>query len=313
MRKGRIISTVLILVFILSCCFANASAELVKKEIFISETKKASYDAPKEIEEGGKAYRLKKIDYKVIRSPEELKGEVEIKNLNEKKVPLTKNIEIDGKKYTLYLDTGKTKYKKDNKEEKYVYEARDPNNFVPEQTRIFKHADGKELTGKLKSTVKGQNYGKGITVPGRFDGSPNAKYFRFAGSGNFYPLDTSVPTWKGYEGDILAHLGLNPNTHSITGGRWTGTDGSGKNAVFSGTRTVCDYTCTYTTEGGGDTYTANAVYNGYEIEASAIYEEYMTLKTKILIGIGIGILTLAVAVIIYFLKRRKKNKEEQYI
>ena len=290
MRKGRIISTVLILVFILSCCFANASAELVKKEIFISETKKASYDAPKEIEEGGKAYRLKKIDYKVIRSPEELKGEVEIKNLNEKKVPLTKNIEIDGKKYTLYLDTGKTKYKKDNKEEKYVYEARDPNNFVPEQTRIFKHADGKELTGKLKSTVKGQNYGKGITVPGRFDGSPNAKYFRFAGSGNFYPLDTSVPTWKGYEGDILAHLGLNPNTHSITGGRWT-----------------------YTTEGGGDTYTANAVYNGYEIEASAIYEEYMTLKTKILIGIGIGILALAVAVIIYFLKRRKKNKEEQYI
>ena len=42
-----------------------------------------------------------------------------------------------------------------------------------------------------------------------------------------------------------------------------------------------------------------------------IYEPYITLTQKILIGAAIGIAAVAIAAILYFLKRRRRQEETE--
>lgn len=309
------IATLSLAVMILSTCFPFAGEQLTKSDVFYSKDKNFTYAAKDTIEENGKHYQLKDIRYEMLKKPDTVEKTAEVKGLKEEKAPKTRAFTIDGKKVKLFLNASKTTYTKVPAEEKYVYQAEDPYTFKPDQSRSFQNEGGQTVTGTLKDTVKGSIYKKAITIPGRFTGEEGAKYFYFANTGNLWPLNTSAPTWQGYERDILTYLGLNPASYGITGGRWTGETYSGGNVIktasFSGTKNVCDYTCTYTVQGGEDIYTANAVYSGYKVKAIMTYELYMSLKTKIMIGAAIGIAAIAIAAILYFLKRKKKDEKEQ--
>lgn len=309
------IATLSLAVMILSTCFPFAGEQLTKSDVFYSKDKNFTYAAKDTIEENGKHYQLKDIRYEMLKKPDAVAQTVQLKGLKDEKAPQTKTFTVNGEKVKLYLDAKKTTYTKNPSEETYVYQARDPNTFKPDGTRSFTSDDGKNLTGTLKDTAKGNIYQKAITIPGRFTGEEGAKYFYFANTGNLWPLNTSAPTWQGYEKDILTYLGLDPGSYRITGGRWTAESRSGGNVIktasFSGTKNVCDYTCTYSIQGGDDTYTADAVYSGYKVKAIMIYEPYMTLTQKILIGAAIGIAAVAIAAILYFLKRRRRQEETE--
>lgn len=309
------IASISLLVTLLATCFSFAGEQLTRSEVFYSGDKDFAYAAQETIKENGRTYHLKNIDYEILKKPDAVEKTAEVKGLKEEKAPKTRAFTIDGKKVKLFLNASKTTYTKVPAEEKYVYQAEDPYTFKPDQSRSFRNEGGQTVTGTLKDTVKGSIYKKAITIPGRFTGEEGAKYFYFANTGNLWPLNTSAPTWQGYERDILTYLGLNPASYGITGGRWTGETHSGGNVIktasFSGTKNVCDYTCTYTVQGGEDIYTANAVYSGYKVKAIMTYEPYMSLKTKIMIGAAIGIAAIAIAAILYFLKRKKKDEKEQ--
>lgn len=313
MHLKRIVPLLLIAMMMFTSV-AFAGQQITKDETFYSKDKNFSYKAESVLKKNGKEYHLKDIQYEVVKKPTDVAQTIEIKNLKEEKVPKTKLFDFDGQSARLYLDEKATTYTKNPAEQTYVYQARDPENFAPDQSRQFSNAEGVVVIGKLKDTKKGRLYPKTITIPGRFYGDEGAKYFYFANTGHLWPLNTSAPTWQGYEKDILSYLGLNPNSYKITGGRWISESRSGgtitKTASFSGTQTVCDYTCTYSVADGGDTYTAKAVYSGYLVKATMIYEEEMSLMTKV-IYVGAGLLVIAVATaIIIFLLKHKKRKEQ---
>lgn len=297
---------------------ASFAAETITREhIFYSTERGREYDAPKNIEKGGKKYRLKGVKYEVLLEKGSEFRKVTIKNLKEKKAPQEKVFTLKGESVQFLIDEGKTTYKKARKEAKYVYEARNPNGFTPDQTRELETADGEKFTGTLDNVTKSGIYQKGVSIPGTFRAPKGAEFFYFTGTGVLWKINTAAPLWQGYQRDILIYLGLSPNAYRITGGRWTATRAVGndvvKSAMFSGTCNVCDYICTYTDGGEPDRYIAKAVYGSpYKIKAICEYERYYTtLQKAVMAGAGIVILSGAASVILYILKRKKRDETNE--
>lgn len=312
--KAKRIPIFMLICVMLFTSFSFAKGEVTKTKIIYTSDKDYKYEGANEYAKNGKNYRIKDIKYEVIKNPDELKEEVEIKNLKTKKAPETKVFNINGEKVKLFLDKGKTTYTLNPKEETYVYEARDPYAFKPDEEREFKGRDDKEVKGKLKEVIKGNIYKAGVNISGNFRGDANSEHFYFEGTGNLWPLNTTAPIWQGYEEDILTYLGLNPRSYGITGGIWTGKSISNgvitRTASFRGTKDVCDYSCIYQINDGEETYRANAIYSGYMIKITIVYEEYMSLAKKIFIGAGIGIFAIAFSAILVWIVKRKEKEED---
>lgn len=306
------------MLFTSTVAFASEKQTVVKEHFFYSQTRQYDYKPDKEISKDGKKYKLINVKYIVIKEKGAEAKEVEFKNLKEKKVPKVQEIEVKGEKIPYTINKEKTTYEPARKEATYVYKAENPFDFTPSNQKTLQDQMGNEFTGTLSNTAKGNDYKVSVTVPGKFVGDAEAKYFYFANTQALWDIDTKSPNWQNYETDILSYLGLPVEIYDITGGKWTSestTNGvTTRTASFSATQRVADYVCTYSLgDGDADKFNAKAIYESpYQVKAIAEYEEIKDSHlTEILIGAVILIGACAIAAIIYFLAKKRKKREEE--
>lgn len=332
--KNRVALLAIAIMMIAGSVFSYGASYLNKNQvettrIYTARTENdESYVAEKEITEKGSRYILVDTRYTTETLPDQ---KVTIKNLGSMHAPDAREFAIDGEEMKMYLDENSTTYTKNTETRIVQYKGQTVSDFNPGEKKKFK-AHGTTVTGDLiKVAKKGKVYEKKITLPASFVGDSEDKYFKFAGSHTLWPLKTEAPVWEGYEEDILDYLKLDKSVYKITGAKWGEKKQNGRHvtcdAEFYATKKVQDYTATYRIPGQG--YTADAVYRGYKITATSIYEldgteqaeesevteppveEGWSTAQKILFaGASIAIIAGAGATILYYLKKRKNTESE---
>lgn len=316
----QIMRTLLIgaLLFVLTAgsCFAD-SENIVKEYTFTAYDKDFQYDAPKEIQEKGKKYKLKGIKrYEVLAERVYLSRDFMYEKLTEQKVPKKKTFTVDGQAVQLALDQENLTFTPNTQTRIVSYGNYTDIPSIPQSVRL--DVSGKEVDATLLSADKNQTTRKEpFTASGKFIGQAGSEY---TFEGVPIKLKGSTPVWEGYETAILKNLGLNPKTHTLTSGKWTSRykveDGKTvRYAQFSGSRTrpVYNYAATYQYT----LYAAKATYsNGlapgteeYSVKAYAEYEPSgMSTIQKILTGAGILLLAGLLVLVLMAMRRRRKEK-----
>ncbi len=306
MKKLRnIVFSLLLILTLTSTAFAD---NVVTREYtFTTTDKNFKYTKNQEITIGRDKYKIKDIEYEVISSKKE-KVNKKFKNLAEKKVPGT--LKDNGKNLKLLDATFEGRVLTETvKFEGYVNKP-----SIPESKTFEK--DGFSFVGNLVSTerVVSETYNTPFSVPAKFYGDPDVKFYRFHGMR--IPAN-STPNFNGYKGDVLRYNNLDGGLYRIDGGKWSsGFYKAGnetvRNATYYGMRKTNTYIATYS----GTVYDANAIYeveNGVKtskVKAIVTYElQGMSFKTKlILAGVGIVVFAVLIAIILTILKRRRKKK-----
>lgn len=217
---------------------------LINTYVFTSDREDDELQLAKKIYDGDVTWRLRGIDYLLLRaipSGKRVEETVSFDSLDNKSVPETYTVTVDGEEIILQLE--KADYTEHRSEGTQGYWSWDP-----------------------------------ITVTGTLYGSPTmTKYYL---GDELIPYNDSAPVIGGYETAYLQYLGLNADNFRIKSGAWsgewtTGSDGQSlRNVTFRCSRLTWhegNPAVTY--------YSAEAVYsNGltdgperYEIQATATY------------------------------------------
>ena len=217
---------------------------LINTYVFTSDREDDELQLAKKISDGDVTWRLRGIDYLLLRtipSGKRIEETVSFDSLDNKSVPETYTVTVDGEEIILQLE--KADYTEHRSEGTQGYWSWDP-----------------------------------ITVTGTLYGSPTmTKYYL---GDELIPYNDSAPVIGGYETAYLQYLGLNADNFRIKSGAWsgewtTGSDGQSlRNVTFRCSRLTWhegNPAVTY--------YSAEAVYsNGltdgperYEIQATATY------------------------------------------
>lgn len=321
----------------------NLSTEKDGKRItqsytFTAEEPDAKADEmfPESIEEDGKAYSLKDIQYEVL--SEEKNPVVEEKEVS--KVVETDIIPGDAGDYTpeeTIEEDGVT----------YVFESmkksgEDKIQSVSSYTDYEDAVSESDVPSTKKVTVKNEVNGNEETVSCKLTGVEKLATGKWVNSyiditfisydseifewrGHRISKDTSYPL-EGYESEVLASVGADANTWKITKIAWNGKayDSNGvlcRNARASVRKYVNYYRANYAGEiNCGSAY--KVTYKGtvqeesetqfdtsYEILAKATYEHHISAAV-VAAGIGIALLVIFVVAALYILTRQKKESKD---
>lgn len=301
------LSMLLIVLFSTTCIFANSDKEKTYLVEYIGgrdDTK-----AEKRLKEKGKEYVLK--DVRVNEKPFEIKKNV----TKDEKGEYPKEIKYwyKGKVYKLKALKENFKEEKEKREEYIEYQSR---------ADIKKAITKDNITYSLEQ-VSQNSKTEDFKAPAIFTkyGIDSNEYIF---NGKRVVVDDS-PAWQGYENDIKDYLGINGNSYSITGGRFTtgnilvdeAEDKYERKAEFYGRKSVPVYTAKYVYEDEKTSSKGEVTYGikgAKKIEKTLIYEEVqkkITLKEILAYGAGILVVSLGIGYILYILaKKNKKRKEE---
>lgn len=302
-----------------SFAFAEAKADLIKEYEYEAENvRDLSYDAPEELKEEGKTYRLLSVEYEVIKDNEikvmkhvetsdrdDFDREIKHELPSGKTVTLKAEDDISWKEKTVDAVTVTQEYKS--------------RSDVPQQITSQKESEDGEMVDITLALSGIEDYSrkKAFSAPATFY-TPvrGGSMYRF--NGKVVTITGGSPVWSGYQADVKEYLGLNGNEYAVTGGSWS--DGytlSGgqyvRHATFTGTKSVPLYRATFTeTDDTAKVYTAEIAYAGLDgkakIKAIASYEKVLGVREYIMIGAGILVLALLIAAAIYLIGRRRKRE-----
>ena len=302
------LSMLLIVLFSTTCIFANSDKEKTYLVEYIGgrdDTK-----AEKRLKEKGKEYVLK--DVKVNEKPFEIKKNV----TKDEKGEYPKEIKYwyKGKVYKLKALKENFKEEKEKREEYIEYRSRaDIKNAITKDNLIYS-------LEQVSQNSKTEDF-KAPAVFTKYGIDSNEYIF----NGKRVVVDDS-PAWQGYENDIKDYLGINGNSYSITGGRFTSgnilvdeaEEKYERKAEFYGRKSVPVYTAKYVFEDEKTSSKGEVTYGikgAKKIEKTLIYEEVqkkITLKEILAYGAGILVVSLGIGYILYILaKKNKKRKEEE--
>lgn len=302
------LSMLLIVLFSTNFIFANSDKEKTYLVEYIGgrdDTK-----AEKRLKEKGKEYVLK--DVRVREKPFEIKKSV-VKN-EKGEYPKEITYRFNGKTYKLEVLKETFKEEKEKREEYIEYKSRaDIKKAITKDniTYSLEQVDQKIKTEDFKAPAIFTKYGI----------DSNEYIF----NGKRVVVEDS-PAWQGYENDIKDYLGINGNSYSITGGRFTSgnvlvdeaEEKYERRAEFYGRKSVPVYTAKYVYEDEKKSTKGEVTYGikgAKKIEKTLIYEEVqkkITLKEILAYGAGILVVSLGIGYILYTLaKKNKKRKEEK--
>ena len=302
------LSMLLIVLFSTNSIFANSDKEKTYLVEYIGgrdDTK-----AEKRLKEKGKEYVLK--DVRVNEKPFEIKKNV----TKDEKGEYPKEIKYwyKGKVYKLKALKENFKEEKEKREEYIEYQSR---------------ADVKQAITKDNITYSLEQVSQNIKTE---DFKAPAIFTKYGIDSNEYIFNgkrvvvEDSPAWQGYENDIKDYLGINGNSYSITGGRFTSgnvlvdeaEEKYERRAEFYGRKSVPVYTAKYVYEDEKTSSKGEVTYGikgAKKIEKTLIYEEVqkkITLKDILAYGAGILVVSLGIGYILYILaKKNKKRKEEK--
>lgn len=301
------LSMLLIFLFSTTCIFANSDKEKTYLVEYIGS--RDDTKAEKRLKEKGKEYVLK--DVKVNEKPFEIKKNV----TKDEKGEYPKEIKYwyKGKVYKLKALKENFKEEKEKREEYIEYQSR---------ADIKKAITKDNLTYSLEQ-VSQNSKTEDFKAPAIFTkyGIDSNEYIF---NGKRVVVEDS-PAWQGYENDIKDYLGINGNSYSITGGRFTSgnvlvdeaEEKYERKAEFYGRKSVPVYTAKYVYEDEKTSSKGEVTYGikgAKKIEKTLIYEEVqkkITLKEILAYGAGILVVSLGIGYILYILaKKNKKRKEE---
>lgn len=301
------LSMLLIVLFSTNFIFANSDKEKTYLVEYIGgrdDTK-----AEKRLKEKGKEYVLK--DVRVNEKPFEIKKNVTKDEKGEYPKEIT--YRFNGKTYKLKALKENFKEEKEKREEYIEYQSR---------ADIKKAITKDNLTYSLEQVdqkIKTEDF-KAPAIFTRYGIDSNEYIF----NGKRVVVEDS-PAWRGYENDIKDYLGINGNSYSITGGRFTSgnvlvdeaEEKYERRAEFYGRKSVPVYTAKYVYEDEKKSTKGEVTYGikgAKKIEKTLIYEEVqkkITLKEILAYGAGILVVSLGIGYILYILaKKNKKRKEE---
>lgn len=302
------LSMLLIVLFSTNFIFANSDKEKTYLVEYIGgrdDTK-----AEKRLKEKGKEYVLK--DVRVNEKPFEIKKNVTKDEKGEYPKEIT--YRFNGKTYKLEVLKESFKEEKEKREEYIEYQSRaDIKKAITKDniTYSLEQVDQKIKTEDFKAPAIFTKYGI----------DSNEYIF----NGKRVVVEDS-PAWQGYENDIKDYLGINGNSYSITGGRFTSgnvlvdeaEEKYERRAEFYGRKSVPVYTAKYVYEDEKKSTKGEVTYGikgAKKIEKTLIYEEVqkkITLKEILAYGAGILVVSLGIGYILYTLaKKNKKRKEEK--
>ncbi len=316
--------------------------DIVKKEVFETKAENAKYDFEESIEEDGKKYNLKTVNYEILSSEPVMREElvehtVNYKNLYKKNVNATEKLEVtkDGETLTVNLkDVKYTPTTITNRTEivssftDYSYKTVKPE---PEDTKTViyhDYASGEDITSTLTfkelKEEDGWAWRTDVTIPMTFT-IYNAEYYALGDK--LVPYNDETPAIKGYETDLLNELELDTEKYRITNVEWDGEpyyigEIQYRKAVATGERYAAHYIAVYESTvklPNVPGYNAVATYqntvdveNGertYKMQATAIYTpDYTT--AYIAGGVLLALFFVAFLVILVLFIIGKKNKKK---
>ena len=301
------LSMLLIFLFSTTIIFAEGNT-ITKTNEYIGS--KRDVKAEKRLKEKGKEYVLK--DVRVREKPFEIKKSVKKDEKGEYPKEIT--YRFNGKTYKLEVLKENFKEEKEKREEYIEYQSR---------------ADIKQTITKDNLTYSLEQVNQNSKTE---DFKAPAIFTKYGIDSNEYIFNgkrvvvEDSPAWQGYENDIKDYLGINGNSYSITGGRFTSgnilvdeaEEKYERHAEFYGRKSVPVYTAKYIFEDEKTSIEGEVTYGikgAKKIEKTLIYEEVqkeITLKEILAYGAGILVVSLGIGYILYTLaKKNKKRKEEK--
>lgn len=338
LKKGAAI--LLAAVYIIPGSIYAQEKQLTRSAEFQTQNEEFQYDFEPEIRVDGKTYKLTNTEYQVLNSKvlnTEPDHKVELKDLltkedAEKKLEKELTVTINGKPEKVQLKEIKykdTKIKSRTQSVSYTVDYdldTERPNIAGE--RAVSYTD--DLTGETYTEtfpliatdmLQDWHWAADVTVPMTVR-VYDAAYYRIGNA--YFEKNDSTPALKGKESQVLAEIGLSPDTYKITGYNWSGGvyENNGvqyRNITVSMQRYVSQYRAVY-----GGTATLPEV-NGFEatgeyhikdktplteytVQAMAQYELQQGIPW-VQIGIGLAALLLAALIvfIIVFLRKKRKN------
>lgn len=315
----------------------SGDGEITKEYTYTAQTPDEKYLVEGTVIENGKTYQLKDIsrtvlDEKDITAKKTATEETKYYDLYDKQVnaPGTYQKAVDGRNLTFnlsgttYTDTvikGRTATVSGTTD--YGYQTFEPK--APKEKEIPYHdtVTGQTVTGtvplKELRAVEGWSWRPGLEIPITVE-IYNAELYEL--NGKYVPYNDAKPALEGYEGDVLAVLGLDAAHYRITDMEWSGAayeqDGVlCRRAVVSGDRYTARYEAAYSGSiplpdaPGYDavaTYTANyeapTGEKEYTMKAVVIYAPVVTASLPIVpIATGGGATVIGLFVVFWAFSR----------
>lgn len=243
----------------------SGDGEITKEYTYTAQTPDEEYLVEDTITEDGKTYQLKDIsrtvlDEKDLTAKKTATEETKYYDLYEKLVDAPASYEkaVDGRNLTFnltgtnYTDTtikGRTATVSGTTD--YGYQVTEPK--APKEKEIPYHDTVTEqtVTGtvplKELRAVEGWSWRPGLEIPITVE-IYNAELYEL--NGKYVPYNDAKPALEGYEGDVLAVLGLDAAHYRITDMEWSGAayEQNGvlcRRAVVSGDRYTARYEAAY--------------------------------------------------------------------
>lgn len=303
--------------------------DLVKREIFKTTDENQKYDFAESIEENGKKYNLKAVNYEILSSEaltreEVVKNTVDYKNLYKKNVSAAKTRDVikDGKTLTVNLkDVEYTPTIITNRTEivssftDYSYKTIKPEPDETKTVTYHDYASGEDIISTLSfkelKEEDGWAWRNDVTIPITFT-IYNAEYYALGDK--LVPYNNEKPALNGYESDLLNELGLDTEKYRINKFEWDGEpyyigEVQYRKAVATGERYAAHYIAVYESNvklPNVPGYNAVATYQNtvdvesgersYEIQATAIYTPDYT-SAYIVGGIVLALFLIAIFII----------------
>ncbi|MDE6021805.1 MAG: hypothetical protein K2H01_12510, partial [Ruminococcus sp.] len=304
--------------------------DLVKREIFKTTDENKKYDFAESIEENGKKYNLKAVNYEILSSEalmreEVVENTVDYKDLYKKDVTAAETLEIikDGKpltvnlkgvEYTPTIITNRTEIVSSFTD--YSYKTVKPEPAETKTVTYHDYASGEDiistLTFKELKEEDGWDWRNDVTIPITFT-IYNAEYYALGDK--LVPYNHEKPALSGYETDILNELKLDTEKYRINSFEWDEEpyyigEVQYRKAVAKGERYAAHYIAVYESNvklPDVPGYNAVAKYQNtvdvesgernYEMQATAIYTRDYT-SVYIAGGVALALFSIAFLVIL---------------
>lgn len=315
--------------------------DLVKKEVFRTTDENAKYDFAESIEENGKKYNLKAVNYEILSSEalmreEVVENTVDYKDLYKKNVSAAKTRDVikDGKTLTVNLkDVEYTPTIITNRTEivssftDYSYKTVKPEPAETKTVTYHDYASGEDiisnLTFKELKEEDGWAWRNDVTIPITFT-IYNAEYYALGDK--LVPYNHEKPALSGYETDILNELKLDTEKYRINSFEWDGEpyyigEVQYRKAVAKGERYAAHYIAVYESNvklPDVPGYNAVAKYQNtvdvesgernYEMQATAIYTRDYT-SAYVAGGVILALFLIAFLIILILFIVSKKRKK----
>lgn len=316
--------------------------DIVKKEVFETTNENAKYDFAESIEEDGKKYNLKNVNYEILSSEALMREElvehtVDYKNLYKKNVTAAETLDVtkDGETLTVNLkDVKYTPTTITNRTEivssftDYSYKTVKPEPADTKTVIYHDYASGEDITSTLTfkelKEEDGWAWRADVTIPMIFT-IYNAEYYALGDK--LIPYNDETPAIKGYETDLLNELELDTEKYRITNVEWDGEpyyigEVQYRKAVATGERYAAHYVAVYESTvklPNVPGYNAVATYQNtvdvesgertYQMQATAIYTpDYTTAYIAGGVLLALFFVAFLVILILYIIGKKNKKK-----